>query len=234
MILLRTRRRPGRFLPGAVAFALTTAGCAIAVTRIPPDPGVTFAAHAVHAGLMVDEMQGGTPTLLRPPSWITLFGGPKLVVRDGPERGEALWLKGPGRATVRRGLTRECPLVGRIEPSWDNNSIQLAIEPANGPSLKTGVFRRAGFGGGLATLNRLAQLTIDVTGTYRATVRDSAGRAVGWLQVAVGPDQAPEIYEGVLPPEVDEGLAAASAAALSEEIDWIEAHAYDVYGTHTP
>jgi hypothetical protein len=46
---------------------------------------------------------------------------------------------------------------------------------------------------------------------------------------------APEMYEGILPPGIDEGLAAASAAALGEEIDWIENHTYDVYrGTDRP
>ena len=29
---------------------------------------------------------------------------------------------------------------------------------------------------------------------------------------------------------MDEGLAAAWAAAMSNEIDWIEDHTYDVYG----
>jgi hypothetical protein len=30
------------------------------------------------------------------------------------------------------------------------------------------------------------------------------------------------MYEGVLPPEIDEGLAAACAAALGKEVTWID------------
>jgi len=51
------------------------------------------------------------------------------------------------------------------------------------------------------------------------------GTAVGWLQVLSGGDQpAPVMYQAVLPSDIDEGLAAASAAALGEEIAWIQDH----------
>jgi hypothetical protein len=210
---------------------LLVAGCVGPASRLPPDSGVTFAAHLVHGGFMIDEMRGGEPTVLVLPRWLTLPGSPKLVVSDGPAQGEALWLGGPGRATVRRGLAADSALVGRIEPSWENNAIRLAIEPVAGPAFRSDTFVREDVGGGMSSLSRLAQLSIDVPGTYRAAIRDRGGRVVGWLRVAVGLHQpAPEIYEGVLPPGVDEGLAAASAAALSEEIAWIEDHTYDVYG----
>jgi hypothetical protein len=185
---------------------------------------------------MVDAMRGGNPTLLTAPAWLRLPGEPALVIRDGPEKGEALWLKGPGRVTVRRNVSSDSALIGRIEPSWENNAIRLTIEPAGGRRLRTDVFTREDLGAGTAALSRLAQLSIDVHGTYRATLREAGGRPVGWLRVAVGLHQpAPEMYEGVLPAEVDEGLAAAAAAALDQEIDWIENHAYGVYrGTDRP
>ena len=50
------------------------------------------------------------------------------------------------------------------------------------------------------------------------------GTAVGWLQVLSGGDQpAPVMYEAVLPSDIDEALA----AALEEEIAWIQDHTLD-------
>ncbi len=122
-------------------------------------------------------------------------------------------------------------MVGAVEPSWENNAIRLALKPAGHPALRTDRFGREDIGGGMTVLGRTAQLSIEVPGVYRATLRDSDGRVVGWLRVSIGLHQpSPEMYEAVLPPDVDEGLAAASAVALSSEIDWIEDHTYDVYG----
>ena len=71
---------------------------------------------------------------------------------------------------------------------------------------------------------------IDVRGTYQAALRDAKGAPVGWLRVRVGPYlPAPRIFEGVVPAAVDPALSAAAAVALDAEIDWIEAHALDVY-----
>jgi hypothetical protein len=41
--------------------------------------------------------------------------------------------------------------------------------------------------------------------------------------------ESPRIYDGVLPSDVGPGVAAATAVALSSEIDWIESHTFDVY-----
>jgi hypothetical protein len=180
---------------------------------------------------MIDEMHGGEPTLVGPPSWLRLPGAATYVMPEGSDRGEGIWLAAPGRAVVRRTLASDSPLVGVVEPSWDDDAIRLALEPVGHPRLQSDVFAREDVGGGMSVLGRMAQLSIDVVGTYRAALRDPAGSPVGWMRVAVGLHQpAPEMYEAVLPPDVDEGLAAASAAALESEIDWIEDHAYDPYG----
>ena len=180
---------------------------------------------------MIDAMRGGEPTLLGPARWLRLPGEAAYVFSGGPARGEALWLGGPGEVTVRRTTSADSPIVGSIVPSWQNNAIRIAIEPHGGPVLRTDVFTREDIAGGTSELSRLAQFSIDVTGTYRAAVRDPAGREVGWIEVTIGPHRAaPDTYGAVLPPDVDEALAAASAAALENEIDWIDDHSYDVYG----
>jgi hypothetical protein len=226
------QRVPGALVRGcACALILLVGACAPTAVPLPADPGVTFAAHRIHGGLMIDEMRGGEPTVIGPPSWLRLSGEATYVVPGGSDRGEGLWVVSPGHAVVRRTLATDSPLVGAVDPSWDDNAIRLALEPAGHPPLTTDVFARADVAGGMSVLGRTAQLSIDVPGTYRATLRDPSGKPVGWIQVAIGLHQpAPEMYEAVLPPDVDEGLAAASAAALESEIDWIEDHAYDVYG----
>jgi hypothetical protein len=231
LLEVMTQRRRTRSLAFAAGILLVVGGgCAPATERLAVEPGVTFAAHRVHAGLMIDAMRNGEPALLGPATWLRLPGEATFVLSDGDARGEALWVRGPGAVVVRRTDSADSPIVGTVVPSWDNNAIRIAIDPAGGPAFRTDVFTREDIGGGVSTLTRIAQLAIDLNGTYRAAVRDPGGRQVGWIRVAVGLHQpAPEMYTAVLPPEIDEGLAAASAAALGEEIDWIEDHTYDVY-----
>jgi hypothetical protein len=212
------------------ACLLLAAGACAVEGRLPVDPGVTFAAHRIHAGFVIDAMQGGQAERLETPRWIRLPGEATFVLSDGAARTEALWIGGPGSVTVRRTLSADSPIVGRIVPSWNDNAIRIAIQPAGRPPFRTDVFAREDAGGGLSVLSRIAQLSIDLVGTYRAALRDDRGRPVGWIRVAIGIHQpSPEMYEARLPPEVNEGLAAASAVALGEEIDWIEDHTYDVY-----
>jgi hypothetical protein len=119
-----------------------------------------------------------------------------------------------------------------VRPSWEDDAIRLTIATTGEAVLRTDTFVREDQGAGPSVLSRLAQVSTDVDGTYRATLRAPGGKPVGWLRVEVGLHQpARVIYEAVLPPGVDEGLAAACAAALGEEIDWIEDHTYDVYGS---
>ena len=50
------------------------------------------------------------------------------------------------------------------------------------------------------------------------------------LRVRISPYQtAPRIYEAALPTTIPPPLAAATAAALDAEVDWIESHATNVY-----
>lgn len=194
------------------------------------DRPATFVAHDVHGGLAVDRMDGGQPAVATARRWIRMPGQPALVVPDGKGGEAALWITAPATIVVRKGESQRAPLDGRVEPRWENESVRLSIQPARGPTLETDVFQREDGGAGPAELTRRALISTDVDGTYRAVVRTPGGRAVGWLRVRVsthGPSRVS--YEAALPPEVDEGLAVASAEALDDEIDWIEREAYGAH-----
>ena len=212
--------------------AALTAGAASAIGAAEPtlDRPPTFVAHDVHGGLAVDQMNGGQPAVASAPGWLRLPGQPALVMEDGKRGETALWVTAPATVVVRKGSSQNAPLDGRVTPSWENESIRLSIEPADGPALKSDVFEREDVGAGPRELTRSALLSSDVEGSYRAVLRTPAGRPVGWLRVRVSTHGAwPVRYEAVLPPEVDEGLALASAEALDSEIDWIEQQSFGAH-----
>jgi hypothetical protein len=212
------------------AIALAVAGCGTGPARLPVDPGATFAAHLVHGGFAVDAMPRGEPTVLAPAHWLRLPGQAAFVVAAGSARGEGIWVTRPGGALVRRSIDRHAAVLGRVEPSWENNAIRLTIEPATGAPIRTGSFRREEVGGGVSVLSRNAQMNVDLPGSYRATLRAADGSPVGWIRVRLGLHQAsPEMVDADFPPGVDAGVAAACVVALDAEVDWIETHTYDVY-----
>ena len=74
-------------------------------------------------------------------------------------------------------------------------------------------------------LTRTANTSLDLRGTYQATLRDPEGRDVGWLRIQVSPrSNVMTNVEGVLPPTVGEGMAVAAAETLGAEVDWIGYH----------
>ncbi len=217
------RRIPGWLL------AVLSLGCASLHRPVPVDPEVTFAAHQEHAGLAIDRLARGRSGELRPAGWLRGPGDPAFVLVADGQRIAALWPTGD-RVVVRASTSREAPLVGDVGSSWDGGSIRLALHPAGGPAFRTDPFAREGGGTGPATLTRAAETVIDVRGTYRATLRDPGGTAVGWLRTRISPYQeASRIFDGVLPAAIQPELAAAAATALNVEIDWIEDHAINVY-----
>src|SRR5206468_12984096 len=48
---------------------------------LPVEPGVTFAAHEAHGGLVIDKMECGEPALVGPPEWYHRPGSPSYVFR---------------------------------------------------------------------------------------------------------------------------------------------------------
>jgi hypothetical protein len=198
------------------------ADCAVSATP-------TFVAHEVHGGFVV-ETPGRESAHVTSPSWLRLPGQPTFVVQDGKGTEAALWMTAPATVEVRRGASMSASFEGRVEPSWDNEAIRLTLEPAGGPALKSDVFEREDLGAGPSELTRSALLSSDLEGHYRAVLRDPEGRPVGWMRVRVGiHEDSPFQFEAALPGQVDEGLAVASAAALDDEVNFIDA---ETYGTH--
>jgi hypothetical protein len=224
----------GRLL--ALALVTVLGGLAPAFADPAVSEAPTFAAHDVHGGLVVDRMEGHEPAVATAPSWLRMPGQPTLVVKDGDKEEAALWLTAPAEVVVRKAASTSAPLDGQVKPSWENESIRLTIEPANAPPLKSDIFVREDLDAGPRELTRRAALSTDVQGSYRALLRRPDGKPVGWLRVRVSAHGwSPVRYEAVLPPQVDEGLAVASAEALDSEIDWIRDEAYGVHrGTRRP
>lgn len=216
-----------------VTFAATLllSACGRSPGPITPDPGVTFAAHLVARGFVVDRLRDGGSGTLEPPGLFSARRGPPtylLQAAGGPRGG--LWVVGQSRVLARPEPSTLAPVTGEAIASWNDGAISLSLHRGSGPPWKVGPFARQGGGTGPSVLSRNAQTVLDVRGNYRAALRDAGGAEVGWLRVRVSPYQrAARIYDAVLPDGVDDGLAAAAVVLLDEEIDWIEAHAIDVY-----
>jgi len=220
--------RAARRLLGALLFIVVT-GCTLHPQPVSVDAGATFAAHREHGGIAIDRLEHGRSGRLEPPSFFRWGGKPTFLLESEGQTLAALWLAGSD-VTVRSAPTETAPAIGRVRPDWDDGAIRLSLEPHDGEPLRTDVLGRTQPGEGLSTLTRADQTTLDVRGVYEATVRDRRGVAVGWLRTRISPYQAaPRIYEAVLPAAVSPPLAAATAAALDAEIDWIESHSVNVY-----
>ena len=66
-----------------------------------------------------------------------------------------------------------------------------------------------------------------LTGTYRATLHATGGKEVGWLSVDIDPEGATQ-FSGDLPTAIPPALAAAAAAAVVGEVDFIYGNVVDV------
>lgn len=215
---------PGRALGGSLlALTLMSVGCVADARPVPVDPELTFAAHEVHAGLVIDRTSHGGTGIATPVAGLHFFE-PAFVLRTDGTNDRELRITGPGRVVVeQRAPERGSTELGRIEPSWDNNAIRLTFRPADGAPIQSGRFHRVDHGAGLSVLTRADQDRIDLEGAYRAWLRTPDGRDVGWLSLVVGEAQPGHVmYEGVLPPNIDDGMAAAAAEALGSEIAFIE------------
>jgi len=218
-----------RCLTLLAAGAVLTQGCIALHRPVPVDPDATFAVHLEHSGLAIDRLARGRSGEVRPAAWVRRPGAPSFVLVADGQPIAALWPT-TDRVVVRSATSAEAPLVGEVASSWDDGAIRLALQPAGGPAFRSDPFAREGGGTGPAMLTRWAQTVIDVRGTYRATLRDSSGAAVGWLRTRISPYQeASRIFDGALPPAIQPELAVAAATALNGEIDWIEAHAINLY-----
>jgi len=217
-------------IPASLAL-LTLLGCGrLQLSRsVEIDPDVNFAAHVEHDHIMLDRLPGLHGGVVEAPGWFHWGTTSSFVVLSEGKKVADLSLTAPATVQVRGGGGSGAPMLGEIEPSWEDNAIRLTLR-SSGDVLRSDLFERTVTGGGPPALSRNAQTVLDVRGTYRAALRDAKGGETGWLRVKVTPyAESPRIYDGVLPAEVGPGLAAATAVALGSEIDWIENHALNVY-----
>ena len=201
--------------------------CARGRATLPVDAGVAFAMHRRGDGFVVDRMREGGAGELVSPGWLSVADAPKLVLRSDGEVRAALWAVGRTRILVRAEASTRAPRTGEVLASWENGAIRLSLWTEGGRTLTTDTFRRSDDDrADHALLGRDADGGTAPAGTYRAALRDADGTDVGWVRARLralpGVDR---VYDAVLPPGVDDGLAAAAAVAIDAEIDWIEDHA---------
>ena len=86
------------------------------------------------------------------------------------------------------------------------------------------MFERASGGG---ALNRGASTREALEGSYRATFHDTGGKDAGWLSVDISPEGGAR-FSGDLPASIPPALAAAAAAAVEDEVNYIYGNVIDV------
>jgi hypothetical protein len=205
-------------------------GCTLGNLDVPVDPRVDFAAHAEHRGLVVDRSPGGEPAVLVPAPTLPFSAGPTYLLQAKDKTIAALWVKDPAHVTVRQTSDPTAPVIGRVEAHWNHGAINLTLEPVNGLELQSSVFERIAGTFHPAVLSWYATTVLDVRGVYLADLRDQTGAAAGWLRVSISPYMAaPRIYDGVLPPSVQESLAIAAVALIDSDVDYIEGRAVNPY-----
>jgi len=206
-----------------------TGGCA-ATRPVPVDPKVDFAAHVEHRGLVIDRAQGGEPAVLVSAGTLPFTSGPTYLLQAQGKTLAALWMKDPAHVTVRQSADPTAPVIGRVEAHWNAGAINLTFKPAQGTELSSSPFERTDGFGVPTTLSSQANTVVDLRGMYQAELRDATGTPAGWLRVRISPYMAASrVYDGVLPPSVQEPLATAAIALVDSDVDYIEDHAVNVY-----
>jgi hypothetical protein len=212
---------------GLAWIALAAAGCARVHSTVPADPGVSFAAHREGEDLVIDRMPEGGAAVVAPAGRLRLPDSANLRLRVDGQIRAAFWTVGQSRVLLRDGPSTLDTRAGEVLSTWDGTAIRLVLFTREGKTFRTDVFARVGAGE-----RSPPPLSRDVrggggapSGTFRADIRDDGGAPVGWMRAQIAPgDDAPRIYDAVLPPTVDGALAAAATIALDEEIVWIEGH----------
>jgi hypothetical protein len=210
----------------ALVLACGASGCgptALPVSEL--DPQATFVARQVHDGFLLDRLPGSDTGTVRPSRWIDLSGTPRFRVRTTQGTQGTLRLVSPAQVVIRDANAQP---AADVAPSWDAGAIHLTLRPVAGTPLRLGPFERVDGNSGYGILTRNAQTSLDVQGTYRATMVDADDRQVGWFQVRNVEPYGARLFQGSLPgvsPEEQAGLV----IALNSEIDWIENQALDVH-----
>src|SRR5262249_23803008 len=147
-----------------------------------------------------------------------------FVCREGGKTVAGVWVGSSDAAVVRSGTSERAPLIGRIVPAWRDDKLWLTIEPAGGAAVQTPAFERASGGG---ALDRHTSAREALEGSYRATLQATGGKDAGWLSVDVNPEGGAQ-FKGDLPASIPPALAAAAAAAVEDEVNYIYGNVIDV------
>ena len=204
-----------RRTPIVLVVGLAVAGCTHPpAARLPVEPLVTFATHRDGDRFVLDRMRTGTTGVLDPPGRFRADYAPDFVFRADDATRAALWVFGRSHVLVRDDVSTTSRRRGEVVSDWEAGAIRLTLFAADGGVLRTDPFvARDGRPLARAASTARGTPTDDV---FRAAVRDKQGAEVGWLRV-----RSPRVYDAVLPPTVDDALAAAAAVALDLEVVWI-------------
>jgi len=208
---------------------LLASGCPSTHQKIPVDPEVTFAAHQERSRVAVDRTPRGGGDEITPVGGFRGPGSAAFTLNAGGQPTAWFWVTAPATVDVRPTADAATAPIAQVVPAWQDGAVRLALRGPEGQTLQSDAFERVGTGG-YSTLSRDVRSTLDLRGTFRAVLHDQGGKTAGWLRVQIGPyNDAPRIFDAVLPPTVSPALAAAVAVALGSELDWIENHTLDVY-----
>jgi len=213
-------------MAGVLGIACAVSACVpVTVPVTDLDPQATFAARQVHNGFSLDRLPDSDTGMVRPSRWIDLSGRPEFRVRTTRGTLGTLQLVSPARVVVHDAGAQP---AGDVDPTWDAGAIHLTLRPASGPPLRLGPFERIDGDSGFSVLTRNAQTSLDLQGTYRATILDARDQRIGWFQVRNVEPFGARLFQGIMPgmsPEEQAGLV----IALNSEIDWIENRVVDVH-----
>ena len=206
------------------------AGSAAALSAVPVDAGVNFAAHVEHRGLVVDRTPDHTTAVVVPGGSSLFSSGPRFLIQSNGKTIAALWFPKRSQMIVRQTADPHSPLIGEVDAAWKDGAISLTLKPTHGFAFHTSTFDRVDGRLAPAALSSQAQTVLDLRGVYRAELRDAEGAPVGWLRAQISPHQAARrIYDGVVPAALNGPLLTAATAVLNADVRYIRNHALDVY-----
>src|SRR5262245_35299656 len=163
---------PGLMRLFSILALATLPGCVHLNAPVPIEPGVNFTAHAEERNsFALDRLPDGRTGSVEAASWFNLSrSSPTYIVTASQQPIAALRLPAPPTVQGRAERTANAPVLGSNEPSWEDNTVRLALR--TGDTVFQGdVFQRTIIGGGPSTLTRNAQTVLDVRGTFRAALR---------------------------------------------------------------
>lgn len=219
-----------RWAVAVVGAAAMTASC-VHPPNIVPSPNVNFAAHVDHQGLIVDRVGRDQHGILESVAAVGFSKAPDFVLNIDGATEAAIWSQGADEV-VRTAPDPAAPLIGNIHTIWDDsNAVRLVFETAGGATFRTDLFRRVDHSGEPQALGEPVTMTAHARGVYIAQIRDRDSTPVGWLRVEVASrgSAVTQVYDGVLPSDLNGPLAVAAVVRLDSEVQAMRKNATDPY-----